>query len=53
MAGHMADFKRLMDAAGQDGINELGLRFARSHRYAKILETIATGIQSGAIKMPG
>ncbi len=52
MAGHMADFKRLMDATGQDGMNELGRRFAGFLRYAKILEMIATGIQSGALKVP-
>jgi hypothetical protein len=29
MAGHMADFKRLMDAAGQDDMNELGAAIRR------------------------
>ena len=52
MASHMVDFKRLMDTAGQDGMNELGRRFAGFLRYAKILEMIAAGIQSGALKVP-
>ena len=52
MAGHMADFKRLMDTAGQNDMNELGRRFAGFLRYAKILEMIAAGIQSGALKVP-
>ena len=43
MAGDMPDFKRLMDAAGQVGMDELCRRFDGFYRYAKVLETIASG----------
>ena len=52
MADDMPDFKRLMDAAGQDGMNELCRRFGGFYRYAKVLETIAAGIESGEIEVP-
>ncbi len=52
MAGDMPDFKRLMDAAGRDGMNELCQRFAGFYRYAKVLETIAAAIESGVIDVP-
>jgi len=49
----MPDFKQLIDTAGQQGMNELCARFDGFYRYAKILENIAAGIQSGEIKVPG
>ncbi len=52
MADHLADFKWLMDVSKQGDMDELGRRFAGFHHYARILETIAAGIQSGAIKAP-
>ena len=52
MAGDMPDFKRLMDAAGQAGMDELCRRLDGFYRYAKVLETIASGIESGEIEVP-
>jgi len=52
MVDQMPDFKQLMDTAGQRGMDELCARFDGLYRYAKILENIATGIQSGQIKVP-
>ena len=52
MAGHMADFKWLMDTAKPGVMDELCRRFAGFLHYAKILETVAGGIQSGAIAVP-
>jgi len=49
MVDQMPDFKQLMDTAGQRGMDELCARFDGLYRYAKILENIATGIQSGQI----
>jgi hypothetical protein len=44
----MPDFKWLMDTTQQGDIGELGRRFAGFDRYARMLEAIAAGIQSGA-----
>lgn len=52
MADHMPDFKRLLDTVTPGGMDELARKFAGFHRYAKILETIAARIQSGAIQAP-
>ncbi|MDQ2803826.1 MAG: arylsulfatase regulator [Pseudomonadota bacterium] len=52
MAKHMPAFKRLMDAAGPGEMDQLASRLPGFHRYAKILEGIATGISSGAITVP-
>jgi len=52
MAEHMADFKWLMDNAKPGVMDELCRRFAGFFQYAKILETVAAGIQSGAIAVP-
>jgi hypothetical protein len=49
----MPDFKQLMDTTGKRGMDELCARFGGFYRYAKILENIAAGIQSGEIKVPG
>ena len=47
----MPFFKMLPDS-GQDTMDELCRRFAGFYYYAKILETLAAGIQSGAIQVP-
>src|SRR3954454_8659520 len=52
MADRMPDFKRVMDAAGQEGMDELCRRFDGFYRYAKILEDIAAGLESGDIEVP-
>ena len=52
MVEHMADFKWLIDTAKPGVMDELCRRFAGFFRYAKILETVAAGIQSGAIAVP-
>lgn len=52
MADLMPGFKHLMDTAGQRGMDELCDRFEGFYRYARILEKIAAGIQSGQIKVP-
>ncbi len=51
MIDHMPRFKELVDTMAPDDLNELTRRFSGFHRYAKILETVAGGIQSGAIKV--
>lgn len=52
MSEHMSKFKTLMDELGEDGINQLSLRFNGFYRYGKLLEDIATGIASGKIRVP-
>ena len=52
MTDHMPDFKRVMDESGQGGMDVLCQRFAGFHHYAKILENVAAGIESGEIKGP-
>jgi hypothetical protein len=52
MFDYMPDFKRLMDISEPDSMDELCRRFAGFFHYAKILEMVAAGIQSGAIKVP-
>jgi hypothetical protein len=47
----MPFFKMLLDS-GQDTMDELCQCFAGFYHYAKILETLADGIQSGAIQVP-
>jgi hypothetical protein len=49
MADYMPDFKRLMDMAGQAGMDELTERYAGLFHYAKVLERIALGLESGEI----
>jgi len=49
---YMPGFKRLMDISEPDTMDELCRRFTGFFRYAKILEMVAAGIQSGAIKVP-
>lgn len=52
MSDHMADFKHLIDTAKPGVMDELCHRYPGFHRYAKVLETIAGAIQSGAIQVP-
>jgi hypothetical protein len=52
MVDYMPGFKRLMDTSQQGEMDELSRRFPWFHHYGKILESIAAGIQSGAIKVP-
>ncbi len=52
MADSMPDFKRLMDVSGQEGMNELAGQYAGLFHYAKILERLALGLESGEIRVP-
>lgn len=52
MSDHMADFKHLIDTAKPGVMDELCRRHPGFYRYAKVLETIAGAIQSGAIQVP-
>lgn len=52
MVDHMPTFKQLLDTAQPGDLNELTRRLPGFHRYAKILETLAAGIQSGAVTVP-
>jgi hypothetical protein len=49
---YMPGFKQLLATAGPGEMNQLCERFGGFYRYAKILENLAAGIQSGAIKVP-
>jgi hypothetical protein len=51
MVDCMSGFKELLDS-GHGTMDELCRRFAGLYHYAKILETVATGIQSGTIQVP-
>ena len=51
MAECMLGFKELLDS-GHGTVDELCRRFAGFYHYAKILETMAAGIQSGTIEVP-
>jgi len=53
MADHMPAFHRLLSTARPGDIERLILELPGFYRYAKILESLATGIQSGAIPVPG
>ena len=52
MAGHMADFKWLIDTARPGVMDELCQRYAGFFQYAKILETVAAGIQARTVAAP-
>jgi hypothetical protein len=52
MAEYMLGFKRLMDISSADEMDGLCESFPAFFRYAKILERIAEGIDSGEIKVP-
>src|SRR5208283_4627164 len=53
MADHMPKFKQLLDTTQPADMSELTRKFPGFYRYAKILEALAVGIQSGAIPVPG
>jgi hypothetical protein len=50
MYDHLPGFKQLMDAGV---MREAGERYPGFYRFAKVLERTASGIQSGAIPVPG
>lgn len=52
MRDYLAGFKGLMDSASRDELNALMQQFPGLYRLAKLLERVATGIQSGAIRVP-
>ena len=52
MAPDMPLFKRLMDLSDGDDMNDLCNVYPGLYRFAKLLERIATGIQSGDIEVP-
>src|SRR5271166_6560332 len=53
MADHMPAFHQLLSTAQPGDIDQLTRKFPGFYRYAKILESLAAGIQSGAIPVPG
>ena len=52
MIDHMPRFKELVQALPPADLDELARRFSGFRRYAKLLEALAGGIQSGAVKVP-
>jgi hypothetical protein len=52
MADYKPGFKRLMDTCTRNEMDGLSESLPDFYRYAKILERIVEGIQSGAIKVP-
>jgi hypothetical protein len=52
MADHMPAFHQLLSTTQPGDIDQLTREFPGFYRYAKILESLATGIQSGAIPEP-
>ena len=52
MSDHMPRFKEMLDTTRPEDLNELTRKFSGFYRYAKILEDLAGGIQSGAIEVP-
>jgi len=52
MASDMPLFKRLMDLSDGDGMNDLCAIYPGLYQFAKLLERIAAGIQSGEIEVP-
>jgi hypothetical protein len=53
MADHVPAFHQLLSTAPPADMEQLSRKFPGFYRYAKILESLATGIQSGAIPVPG
>ncbi|CAE6868123.1 hypothetical protein R69746_08233 [Paraburkholderia aspalathi] len=53
MVDHMSAFHHLMQSLDNPAINFLGQEFTGFYRYAKIVETIASGIATGPIQVPG
>ena len=52
LADCLPAFKRFMDTSTDDDMDQLAARYTGFYQYAKILETIAAGIQSGNIVVP-
>jgi hypothetical protein len=52
MSPTMPLFKRLLDTAGPAGMSALCDAYPGLHRFAKVLETVAAGIQSGKMYVP-
>ena len=53
MAEDMRDFHRLMVTAPGPEMDTLCAEFTGFYRFAKILETLASGIAAGKVKVPG
>lgn len=53
MADHMPTFKQLLDTTPPGDLDELTRKFPGCYRYGRILESLAAGIRSGAIPVPG
>jgi hypothetical protein len=53
MPDHMPAFHQLLSTAQPADMEQLTRKFPGFYRYAKILEALASGIQSGAIPVPG
>jgi hypothetical protein len=53
MADNMPDFHHLLMNAPHSELDSLYEEFTGFYRFAKILETVASGIASGKIKVPG
>jgi hypothetical protein len=53
MADHMPAFHQLLSTAQPADMEQLTRKFPGLYRYAKILESLGSGIQSGAIPVPG
>lgn len=53
MADHMPRFKHLLDSMQPGDMEQLSRKFPGFYRYAQLLEFLASGIQSGAIPVPG
>ncbi len=53
MADHMPNAKQLLGTIQLADLDELTRKFPGFYRYAKILESLAAGIRSGAIPVPG
>lgn len=52
MSDYMPRFKELLDTTLPEDQDALTRKFSGFYRYAKILESVAGGIQSGAIEVP-
>jgi hypothetical protein len=52
MADAMPNFKRILDTATSDALDELCQRFAGFHHYAKVIEWLAGKLHSGEIVAP-
>ena len=53
MADHMPAFEQLLSSAQPGDVDQLTRKFLGFHRYTRILASLAAGIHSGAIPMPG